>query len=131
MNNHPPEADPAREVPVSLGFVPEPSSRNAMSGECLQQSVTIVNPQGFHMRPQKAFAQLAQQFQCAVTVAKDDRRVNGKSLFELLLMSVPQGTELVIEATGSDARQALDALAELLATPFPDDDLDASSPPKG
>ena len=95
-----------------------------MNGETLTRKVTITNPMGFHMRPQKAFVQLAQQFQASVTLVKDDRRVNGKSPFELLLMSVPQGTELTIEAAGSDARQAVDALAEVLAMPFPEDEAD-------
>ena len=101
-----------------------PSSADAMNGETLTRKVTITNPMGFHMRPQKAFVQLAQQFQASVTLVKDDRRVNGKSPFELLLMSVPQGTELTIEAAGSDARQAVDALAEVLAMPFPEDEAD-------
>jgi len=108
-----------------------PSSADAMNGETVERKVTITNPMGFHMRPQKAFAQLAQQFQSNVTLIKDDRRVNGKSPFELLLVSVPQGSELTIEAAGSDARQAIDALAELLALPFPEDEPDPPLPKKG
>lgn len=102
-----------------------------MNGETQERKVTISNPVGFHMRPQKAFAQLAQQFQSAITLVKDERRVNGKSPFELLLMSVPQGTELTIQASGSDAKEALDALVELLALPFPEDEPEPPLPQKG
>jgi phosphocarrier protein HPr len=102
---------------------------DVMNGQPLQRKVVISNPQGFHMRPQSAFAQLAQKFQSSVALCKDDRRVNGKSGFELLLMSVPQGTELVIETSGSDAQQALDALAELLSARSVDDLPESPSPP--
>jgi phosphotransferase system HPr (HPr) family protein len=98
-----------------------------MNGQNLQRKVVIRNPVGFHMRPQQAFAQLAQQFQCSVTLVKDGRRVNGKSPFELLLMSVPEGSELVLETNGSDAQEALDALAELLASPTVADEPDPPS----
>ena len=108
-----------------------PSSADAMNGEPLERKVTITNPAGFHMRPHLAFAQLAQQFQSTITLIKDDRRVNGKSTFELLLMAVPQGTELTIQAHGGDAKEALDALAELLATPFPVDEPEPPLPQKG
>jgi phosphotransferase system HPr (HPr) family protein len=102
-----------------------------MSGELLQRKVTITNPTGFHMRPQTAFAQLAQQFQAAVSVVKDERRANGKSPFELLLLSVPCGTELTLEAVGPDAEQALEALAGLLAISRWEEDSDTPLPPKG
>jgi phosphocarrier protein HPr len=102
-----------------------------MNGETLERKVTITNPLGFHMRPHAAFAQLAQRFQSVITLIRDDLRVNGKSPFELLLMSVPQGTELTIQASGADAKEALDALVELLATPFTEDEPDPPLPKKG
>jgi len=108
-----------------------PSSADAMNGETLERKVTITNPAGFHMRPHMLFAQLAQQFQSNITLIKDDRRVNGKSQFDLLLMTVPQGTEVTIQTSGSDAKEALDALADLLSRPFPQDEPDPPLPKKG
>jgi phosphotransferase system HPr (HPr) family protein len=91
-----------------------------MNGETLERRVTITNPQGFHMRPATAFAQQAGQFQSTVTLRKGDQRINGKSPLELLFLGAEQGTELILEVTGSDAGQALDVLAALLAAPSPD-----------
>ncbi len=108
-----------------------PSSSDVMNGNPLQRIVTITNPMGFHFRPGAAFAKLASTFACTVTVAKDDRRVNGKSLLELMLLAAEQGTDLIIEASGPDASAALDALAALLASPGLDDEEDAPLPPKG
>jgi phosphotransferase system HPr (HPr) family protein len=101
-----------------------------MKGETLRRQVTITNPQGFHMRPATAFAQLASRFQCTVTLYKDSKQINGKSPLELMFLAAEQGTEVTIEASGVDAAEALDALAALLAAPAPVDDPDAL-PPKG
>jgi phosphotransferase system HPr (HPr) family protein len=92
-----------------------------MSGETLRQTVVITNPQGFHMRPLTAFVELARKFQSSVTVWKGDQRSNGKSPLELMTLGADQGTELVLEVTGSDAREALDALVPLITSPSPEE----------
>jgi phosphotransferase system HPr (HPr) family protein len=90
-----------------------------MSGERLQRRVTIQNPDGFHIRPQSAFAQLAQKFQSAITVTNGSVQVNGKSQWDLMLLMAEKGTELSVEVEGPDAAEALDALCEVLAAPEP------------
>jgi len=97
------------------------TSPEAMNGECLQRKVTITNPQGFHMRPQAAFAKLASCSPCSVRVRKDEKQVNGKSLLELMLLAAEQGAELIVEVVGPDARQTLDALVAILAAPEPEE----------
>jgi phosphocarrier protein len=86
----------------------------------MRQTVIVANPQGLHLRPAMAFARLAQQFQAAVTVMKGDHSVNGKSLIDLMLLAAEQGTELIVEVDGADARIALPVLAEILAAPSVD-----------
>src|SRR4051794_5108160 len=76
------EAGARRPRPIG----PSPQQHGAMSGETLQRRVTIVNPQGFHMRPQSLFVQLANRFASTVTVSRGDQRVNGKSQWELMLL---------------------------------------------
>jgi phosphocarrier protein len=107
----------ACETVTESSSLPKQQSLDAMSGETLQRKVTVRDPLGFHMRPLTAFAQRAGQFQCSVTVAKDDQRVNGKSPLELMLLAAQQGTELTLEVCGADAAEALESLAELLAAP--------------
>lgn len=88
-----------------------------MNGTPLQRKVLLANPQGLHMRPSAAFVELAGRFQSNVTVTCEGRSVNGKSLWDLLLLAAMPGSELTLEADGPDAPQALEALAVLLATP--------------
>jgi phosphotransferase system HPr (HPr) family protein len=98
-----------------------------MNGETLQRKVTVTDPLGLHMRPVTAFAKLAGRFQCTVTVCRDDRRVNGKSPLELMLLGAEQGSELTLEVSGADASAALEALAELLAAPPPPEETSESA----
>jgi phosphocarrier protein HPr len=88
-----------------------------MNGEPLRQKVVISNPQGFHMRPMAAFAQLAARFESSVKVSREGQSVNGKSILDLMLLAAAQGTELTIETAGPDAQAALDDLVNLLKTP--------------
>jgi phosphotransferase system HPr (HPr) family protein len=112
--------DPAAQPPLSAALQP---SLHAMNGEPLRCKVTITNPQGFHMRPMSAFVQLAAKFQSTVHVLKSDgQRIDGKSMLGLLGLAAEQGTELTLEVEGPDEQTALDALAELMARPHPDDE---------
>ncbi len=88
-----------------------------MNGEPLQSMVTIRNPQGLHIRPMKAFVELAMRFQSTVHVSrKGGERVDGKSPLGLLGLGAEQGTELILEVCGDDQQQAHDALLALLNT---------------
>jgi len=102
-----------------------------MNGEILRRKITVTDPLSLHMRPLTAFAQKALQFKSAVTVSKDDQRVNGKSPLELMLLAAQQGSELVLEVSGPDAEAALEVLADLLASPGIDEQTGSPLPPKG
>jgi phosphotransferase system HPr (HPr) family protein len=88
----------------------------AMNGEPLKTRVTINNPQGFHMRPQAAFAQLAGKFQSNVFLYDgQNQKFDGKSPFSLLGLLAENGTELTLEVGGPDQDQAFAALIHLMA----------------
>jgi phosphotransferase system HPr (HPr) family protein len=85
-----------------------------MSGEPLKQTVLITNPEGFHLRPIKAFVELASQFESTVRVSREDRAADGKSAMDMLtqMLSLP-GSVLTLEVDGPDAAKCLDALVAL------------------
>lgn len=127
-----PKAAPmARNAAMDTSCPPwlEPN-QDVMNGETFQCKVVVTDPQGFHMRPLTVFTQLAGKFQSKVTVTKDTQRVNGKSPLELLCLGATQGTELILEVSGSDAREALEALTDLLLH-MGDEPPEPSVPPKG
>jgi phosphocarrier protein HPr len=86
----------------------------------LRATVVIRNPQGLHMRPAMLFARLATRFRSNVTIRRQDRAVNGKSLINLMTLAAMPGTELVLEVSGEDAAAALPVLTQALSAPSAD-----------
>ncbi|RUM89791.1 MAG: HPr family phosphocarrier protein [Thermodesulfatator sp.] len=84
----------------------------------IEKQVTILNRLGLHARPASRFAQLASSFKSDVWLVRDGNEVDGKSILEVLTFACPSGTELVVRAQGPDAREAVEALASLVATRF-------------
>jgi phosphocarrier protein len=79
----------------------------------------VVNiPQGIHARPANLIVRRLQTFQAKVDFVKENQRVDGKSILELLTLAAEQGTQLEVEAAGPDAQQAIDAMVELFANNF-------------
>jgi phosphotransferase system HPr (HPr) family protein len=89
-----------------------------MNDEKVSRMLSVNNPQGIHARPAHLIVRRLQPFQAKVEFVKENQRVDGRSILELLTLAAEQGTQLVIEANGPDARQALDAVAELFAANF-------------
>lgn len=87
----------------------------------MTRNVKITSPHGLHLRPIRAFVELANQYHCEVSVCKGTLRVNGKSAIHLLGLEALPGTELLLEVTGPDEGRAIDVLAEALARVFPDE----------
>jgi len=78
----------------------------------------IVNKLGVHARPSAKITQLATRFQSEVWMAKGARRINAKSIMGVMMLAAAKGTTLVIEATGPDEKEAVAALAGLIAAGF-------------
>jgi len=92
------------------------------AGETLRRSVTITNPQGFHLRPIQAFVEAAGRFKSTVQLGRDGSPpVNGKSPLSLLGMAAEQGTVLWLEVTGPDCQEAMQALLEVLERTWTDE----------
>lgn len=87
----------------------------------LRRVVTVANPQGLHIRPAAAFAELAARFESRVAVSREGQTVDGKFWPDLLMLAAEHGTALTLEVDGKDAADALEALAQLLASKFEDE----------
>lgn len=83
----------------------------------LRRTVRVANPNGLHMRPATLFAQAARGYRSAVTVVNGEKKADGKSSLDLLLLIAEPGVELVLEVDGDDAAEAIGPLAELLGSP--------------
>lgn len=80
----------------------------------MERTVILGNKAGLHARPAAIFVQTAQGFQSQITLSKNDKIANGKSILSVLTLGAEQGDQIMLKADGTDAESALDRLALLL-----------------
>lgn len=79
-----------------------------------ETAVEIKNAEGLHMRPAMQFVDVANKFECDITVSNNENSVDGKSIMQMSMLAATCGTKLKIKAEGADAQQAINALRELV-----------------
>jgi len=82
------------------------------------KTVAITNKLGLHARAAAKFVQLASTFGCEINIKHGNREVSGKSIMGVMMLAAGMGTEIEIIANGTDEKQALDALENLLLGRF-------------
>ena len=97
-----------------------------MSETTASRKVTVVSPQGLHLRTADRFVKTASQFDSRIEVIKDGQRAEARSIMDILSLGADKGARLYIEATGHDAQQALDVLARLIESDFADEETHAN-----
>ncbi|MFM9057976.1 MAG: HPr family phosphocarrier protein [Planctomycetaceae bacterium] len=84
----------------------------------LTREVVVANAQGLHARPADLLSREARRWRSRIELVADAQRVDGKSILEVLTLAAEAGTRLVVEATGPDAREALEAIGRLFELKF-------------
>jgi phosphocarrier protein len=82
------------------------------------RSVPVVNQLGMHARAAAKFVHLAARYQSHITVARESREMDGKSIMGLLLLAAARGSMVTIRADGVDEQEAIDALSDLVGSGF-------------
>lgn len=80
--------------------------------------VLIPNEKGLHARASAKFVKCAETFQSEIRVTRDEQSVGGTSIMALLMLAASCGTWITIEASGTDAAAAVDALVQLVQSGF-------------
>ena len=84
----------------------------------VSKEIVVQNQVGLHARPATFFIQKANEFTSSIWIAKDERKVNAKSLLGVLSLGITRGTSVSITADGTDEEAAIDALTSLVASNF-------------
>lgn len=80
---------------------------------------TVVNNQvGLHTRPATFFIQKANAFKSSIWIEREERKVNAKSLLNVLALGIVKGTPIKIIADGPDEEEAVEALIKLINSDF-------------
>jgi len=94
----------------------------AASSDIVCRRLMICNQKGLHARAAAKFVKLASTFDAEVMVVKNDTRVSGCSIMGLMMLAAGPGCEIDVEATGAGAERAVEALAQLVAGKFDEDE---------
>ena len=85
----------------------------------MQQSI-VKCESGLYNRQATYFIQKANEFKSTIWVEKDEQRVNAKSLLGVLSLGIIKGSTIDLIADGTDEKDAVDALVELISSDFAD-----------
>lgn len=91
-----------------------------MSGDAggLRRVLTIVNQRGLHARAAAKFVKCAEAFDAELLVERHDMKVSGQSIMGLMMLAAAPGCEIAVSASGPQAAEALEAVAQLVAAGF-------------
>lgn len=69
---------------------------------------------GLHARPATIFIQKASNFAAKITISKEEKTVDAKSILKVLTLGVAQGNSVLIAADGIDEKDAVETLVALV-----------------
>ena len=107
-----------------MSFRPQPDFHDKMTiseqrlPAVVERELWVENRLGLHARPVAKITALAQSFDAEVTLEKDGIAADARDLLAILALDCPQGTRLVLKATGAQAREAAMTIASLFARKF-------------
>ncbi|SVE03465.1 uncharacterized protein METZ01_LOCUS456319 [marine metagenome] len=78
----------------------------------------IDNQRGLHALATAKFVKIASNYDIEVTVSKDGQTVSGISIMGLLMLAAMPGDKIVLETTGTQAIEGLNALSDLIKKKF-------------
>jgi phosphocarrier protein HPr len=88
----------------------------------LVRELAITNKRGLHARASAKFVQMVERFNAEITVTRGSETVGGNSIMGLMMLAAAPGTTITVTAKGPQAREALDALSELVSSRFGEED---------
>lgn len=84
----------------------------------ISREFRINNRLGLHARPSAQLTQVAGKFTSEVYIAKNERRVNAKSIMGVMMLAAGPGSTVTVDAEGPDEEQAMEAIGALIASRF-------------
>jgi phosphocarrier protein len=94
-----------------------PEQQSSSAGVIVRE-LPIINKRGLHARASAKFVQTAEKFDAELTVTRNGESVGGTSIMGLMMLSAGIGTTIMVQASGREAEAAMNAITELLANKF-------------
>lgn len=79
-----------------------------------QREVEIINKLGLHARASAKLTQLAAKYQSDVSLGRNGRKINAKSIMGVMMLAAGKGARVTLETDGPDETEAMDAILALI-----------------
>jgi phosphocarrier protein len=80
----------------------------------LQREVEVINKLGLHARAAAKLTQLAAKYQSEVSIGRNGRKINAKSIMGVMMLAAGKGARITLETDGPDEVEAMDAIVALI-----------------
>lgn len=84
----------------------------------VSRTVVINNSEGFHMRPAGVVAKEMGKFKSDVSIIVGNKKINAKSLINIVSACIKCGAEVTFECSGEDEEDAMAKIDEMIADNF-------------
>ena len=75
---------------------------------------TIINKLGLHMRPASSFVQTMAKYQSDINILFNGKKVNGKSIMQVMTACIKCGAEIELQCSGPDEEEMLKVAGEMI-----------------
>ena len=103
---------------MSDDAAPENELGPSVPSGAVSRELQIINKRGLHARASAKFVQMVEKFNAEVWVTRGSETVGGTSIMGLMMLAAGIGTSITVSATGREAKAAIDAISELVASKF-------------
>src|SRR6476620_5790403 len=108
--HHERQSRPHRQMSEPSGVNSSPSGDRLSDQALITRVVQICNKKGLHARASAKFVQTVEKFDADVRVMRSGETVGGTSIMGLMMLAAASGTSIIVEATGKEAAQVVEAL---------------------
>lgn len=77
-------------------------------------NIVIINKLGLHARAAAKLVNTASMFSSDITIIKDEKSVDAKSIMSVMMLAASKGTELTFCYSGNDETAAQEAIEALI-----------------
>ncbi len=84
----------------------------------IKKQTSVINKLGLHARASSQLVQLASKFISDISIEKDGKLANAKSIMTIMMLAANKGSTITIMANGEDEVVAIEQISELFANKF-------------
>ena len=88
----------------------------------LSKDLTVSNKLGLHARAAAKLVALASNFASEITIQKENRKINGKSIMGVMMLAASKDTVVNIEIEGEDEEIAMKEIENLFNNRFDEEE---------